>query len=116
MENEETCFKQLHNASKFRSVFPYRNVNEITYEAGFGKLVVFSPYQSSPSSVILVSLCVNIVCELLFKFFVLFCFLFCLFVFFLTNVSALFMERTATVTHKAQKTMEIGGSLESFCD
>ena len=50
------------------------------------------------------------------SFFVLFCFLFCLFVFFLTNVSALFMERTATVTHKAQKTMEIGGSLESFCD
>ena len=48
------------------------------------------------------------------SFFVLFCFF--LFVFFLTNVSALFMERTATVTHKAQKTMEIGGSLESFCD
>ena len=51
------------------------------------------------------------------SFFVLFCFFFfvCLF-FFLTNVSALFMERTATVTHKAQKTMEIGGSLESFCE
>ena len=91
-------------------------MNEITYEVGFGKLVVFNPNQSSPSSVILVSLCVNIVCELLFKFFCSFLF-FVLFVcFFLTNVSALFMERTATVTHKAQKTMEIGGSLESFCD
>ena len=57
-------------------VFPYRYVNEITYEAGFGKLVVFNPYQSSPSSVILVSLCVNIVCELLFKFFCSFLFFF----------------------------------------
>ena len=49
------------------------------------------------------------------SFFVPFLFVFFLFVFF-SKCLALFMERTATVTHKAQKTMEIGGSLESFCD
>ena len=64
-------------------------MNEITYEAGFGKLVVFNPYQSSPSSVILVSLCVNIVCELLFKFFCPFLFFVCLFVCFFNKCFSL---------------------------